>query len=142
MFGPDTRMRLPMLAPFRCKQSLLAIFLALLLAPSAHGQTWLNFSGLGTTNWTDAANWSALPAFNNTTVLNFSSTPPLGAPFQPTGQYASTVDQPAGAIVNQMIFNNFASPDVAAFGVTIGSALAGSTIVFDGANPGIVQNGT
>src|SRR5262245_62324847 len=97
-----------MLAPLRRNPSVLAVSLALLLAPTAKGQTWLNFSGVGGTNWTNAANWSALPAFDNATVLNFSSTPPLGAPFQPKGQYTSTVDQATGAIVNQMIFNNFA----------------------------------
>jgi autotransporter-associated beta strand protein len=120
----------------------LALTAAALLAPSARGQTWTNFTGVGGTNWTNAANWSALPLFDNTTVLTFPSTPPFGAPFQPLGTYTSTVDQGTGATVNQMIFNNFASPDVAAFGVTITSNAAGATILFDGANPAITQNGT
>lgn len=129
-------------ATFRPIRTILALSLVLTLTSSARAQTWTNFTGTPDSFWTTPGNWTALPAFTPATILNFSGTPPLGSPFQPTGNFTSTANGATTFVVNQMIFSNFGSPEIAAPGVTITTNDAAGTISFQGTNPAISQNGT
>lgn len=125
----------------------MVLSVALASAPTAMGQTWTNFTSTaaGGALWSASGNWSpGLPDFvtsPSSTVLTFGGTPPLGSPFQPTGNYFSTIDQAFAVNVNQLIFNNQGSPDATTFGVTIQSNNASGVLAFSGAGMAITQNG-
>lgn len=120
------------------------VFSFLAVTGAIQAQTWVNMAG---GNWSAAGNWSpGAPAFTNTTVLLFGSTPNLTIPpasgFLPSSGYTSTADGPTTYVLNQMIFESFAGPTVDAPGVTITTNNAAGTISFQGINPQILQNGT
>src|SRR5262245_46448375 len=111
-----------MIAPLRRRPTLLACSLALVLAPSAMGQTWTSFA---TSNWNNAANWSpGLPVSGNTTDLLFPGLLDIA--------YTATNDLGNPFVLRTMTFNNQSGGAL---------TIAGTQIQLNGANAGFVNNG-